>query len=174
VTGVSTTEGEAQPSIVVPPRGAAIEVNNTQGNQAFAFAATELATGRVINGLDLVDGGPVVITFLVPQCPVCVTAGPGLAASAAENPEINYVFVHSGGTAETYETYLERSGFETTMSAASNIVHLDDSPGLLWARFGVIQQPTNVLIDAEGSVTQSLGALSASDLKEVTSRLLAT
>ncbi len=154
-----------------PATPGAVEVDTVSGNDAFAFASTELSTGSAVLGLDLVEDGPVVMTFLVPQCPVCIVAGPDLAASAAANPDITYIFVHSGGSASSYEDYIERSGLDG--HRLENVVHLDDSPGMLWARFGVIQQPTNVLIDADGTVGQALGALSPADLEEVTAELAA-
>lgn len=172
VTGMSAVEQPdgrepAQPDT----RPGAIEVRNVADSGAFAFGSTELSSGRAVLGTELVEGGPVVMSFVVPRCAACIAAGPDLAASAAAHPEITFVFVHSGGTPDAYGQYLERTGFAPPGSDVENVVHLDDSPGLLWARFGVIQQPTSVLIAADGSVTQSLGALGAEELRDVVDRL---
>ncbi len=163
---------DAQPTAGVGPRPDAIEVRNVADSEAFTFASTELATGRTLLGQDLVGSGPVVLSFLVPQCAACIAAGPDLAVTAAEHPDITFVLIHSGGTTESYETFIERSGFKPSASAHDNVIHLDDSPGLLWARFGVIQQPTNVFIAADGSVTQSLGALDGDQLTTVSRGLI--
>jgi len=40
---------------------------------------------------------------------------------------------------------------------------------VLWARFGIIQQPSNIFVDAEGGVSQSLGALGEAGLQRVIS-----
>lgn len=170
VAGLDTEAEVATTENLLPVRGPsnAVTVSNVGQSEAFAFSATELFSRNAVVGTDLVNDQPTIITFVVPQCPVCVAEGLELAESAANNPEITYVLVHSGGTADAYDTYISSSGL--TMS---NVVHLDDSPGLLWARFGVIQQPTSVQIDAEGEVTQSLGALGEDGLALTASRLLA-
>ena len=132
---------------------------------AFAFSATDLTSRDSQLGRDLVSQGPVVMTFVVPQCPVCVSKAPEFARSAANNPEVTYVFVHSGGTPETYGEFVEAGSLDR-----ENVVHLDDSPGLLWARFGVVQQPTNLFIDGDGNVTQSLGGIAEEDLASILRR----
>ena len=141
-------------------------VDQVGGNGAFAFTANELSSRAPIVGADLVRNGQVVVTFVVPSCPICVVEGPELARSAAENPDVTYVVVHSGGTVEDYERYVESSGLR-----GGNVVHLDDSPGVLWARFGIVQQPSNILVDADGGVSQSLGALGEDGLQSIVSRM---
>ena len=155
-TGVRVDSANVQLQRTELGRGstAAITVSSVTESEAFAFSAIELNSRRALVGSDLVGDGPVVITFVVPRCPICVTEGPELGASAAENPDVTFIVVHSGGTADAYDDYVSSSGL-----TSSNVVHLDDSPGLLWARFGVVQQPTSVLIDVDGKVSQSLGAL---------------
>ena len=139
-------------------------VDQVEGNAAFAFTANELSTGDPLFGSDLVRNGQVVITFVVPSCPICIREGSEIARSAAENPDVTYLVVHSGGTVEDYQQYVETSGL-----MFDNVVHLDDSPGVLWARFGIVQQPSNILVDADGGVTQLLGALGEGGLQTVIS-----
>ena len=173
VSGVTTTEATNQSTAVdrsesATSRPDAIPAQNVATSDAFAFSATELFSRNFSTGTSLVANGPVIITFVVPQCAVCVAEGPELAASAANNPDVTYVFVHSGGTAESYGDYVATSGLHL-----ENIVHLDDSPGRLWARFGVVQQPTSVFLGADGSLSQSLGALGGTQLEQVVAELQA-
>lgn len=163
VSGVAT-DGDQTVQQPVPTRnaGSAIEVNNVSEAGAFNFVSSNLDGAEPLSGIDLVSGGPVIMTFVVPQCPVCISEAPTLAQSAAQHPEVTYVMVHSGGTTADYRDFNLSSGLNL-----ANVVHLDDSAGYLWARFGVIQQPTNLFIDSGGAVSQSLGALSAEDLEQV-------
>ena len=141
-------------------------VDQVEGNGAFAFTAFELATGDPLFGADLVRHGRVVVTFVVPSCPICVREGPELARSASENPDVTYVVVHSGGTLEDYEVYVQSSGL-----TLDNVVHIDDSPSLLWSRFGNVHQPSNIVVNADGAVTQSLGALGEAGLVQVVAEM---
>ena len=155
------TEVPTQPGLVD-----ATYVDQVEGNGAFAFTAFELSTRNPLFGSDLVRNGQVVVTFVVPSCPICIAEGPEIARSAAENPDITYLVVHSGGTVEDYQQYVETSGL-----TFDNVVHLDDSPGVLWARFGIVQQPSNIFVDADGGVSQSLGALGEGGLQSIVSRM---
>ncbi len=141
-------------------------VDQVGGNGAFSFTTVELSSRDPLFGEDLVRDGQVVVTFVVPSCPICIAEGPELARSAAANPEVTYVVVHSGGTIDDYEHYVRTSGL-----GLDNVVHVDDSPGLLWLRFGIVQQPSNIFVDADGGVSQSLGALGESGLEVVVSEL---
>jgi len=72
----------------------------------FAFTGIELYGRSGVDGLELVDQAPMIMTFVVPSCSVCVLEGPEIAASAAANPDITYVVVHSAGSVEDYEAYV--------------------------------------------------------------------
>ncbi len=161
-SGVATQEEAITPAVLplARPVGNAIAVNNVQQAGAFSFLSTALESRMAISGMELVADGPVVMTFVVPHCPICISEAPTIAHSAAENQDVTYVIVHSGGVVADYLDFNEDSGLNLP-----NVVHLDDSAGVLWARFGVIQQPTNILVDARGDVTQALGALGSEELE---------
>lgn len=127
----------------------------------FAFTGIELYGRSGVDGVELVQEVPMIMTFVVPSCSVCVLEGPEIAASAAANPDITYVVVHSAGSIEDYEAYVGATGlyFE-------NIVHLDDSRGALWRRFGIAQQPTTFLVGSDGNITRSIGALELDGLEK--------
>jgi len=165
-SGVSSDNDSTVEAELLAQRGLvdATYVDQVEGNGAFAFTAFELATREPVFGTELVRDGQAIITFVVPSCPVCTVEGPEIAQSASDNPDVTYVVVHSGGTTQDYEQYVESSGL-----TLENVVHLDDSPGVLWARFGIIQQPSNIFVDAEGGVSQSLGALGEAGLRRVIS-----
>ena len=102
VAGLNTEAEVATTHDLIPVRGPsnAVTVSNIGQGEAFAFSATELFSRNAVLGEDLVREQPTIITFVVAQCPVCVAEGLELAGSAANNPEITYVLVHSGGTAD--------------------------------------------------------------------------
>ena len=132
------------------PEAAGLE--GTQVN--FAFRAPELYTGDMIEGAELFADAPMIMVFAVPSCDVCHIEGPKLARAAEIHPEINYVVVHSFGTTDEYLDYIDNAGL-----IQENVLHLVDGEGVLWERFGVVSQPSSVLVDADGLVTTSRGAL---------------
>lgn len=121
---------------------------------AFAFEAPELYGNAVVSGAELYQNSPAIITFVSPTCPVCVEEGPKLANAAEDNPDINYVVVHSFGDREMYLDYNDASAL-----GQENVIHIVDHDGVLWDRFGVSAQPSTVLIDSEGQLSSSRGAL---------------
>lgn len=133
----------------------------SEEDAVFDFTSIELYGRSAVEGMELVQNVPMIMTFVVPSCSVCVLEGPEIAASAQSNPDITYVIVHGAGSVPDYEAYNGATGlyFE-------NIVHLDDSSGALWRRFGVTQQPTTLLVGADGSISQSIGALELDGLKK--------
>ena len=62
--------------------------------------------------------------------------------------------VHSFGDRESYLDYNDNSAL-----GQENVIHVVDHQGLLWDQFGVSSQPSTVLIDSEGQLSSSRGAL---------------
>ena len=91
---------------------------------------------------------------------MCVAEAPEIARFAGENPDVAFVMVHTGGNQDEFRSFVTEAGLD-----AVPMVHLDDPDGGLWARFGVISQPTWVLVDGEGRVRQSVGALQEDGLE---------
>lgn len=144
--------------ITVPSTDPAIE--------PFVFFANELGTGEEIDGLDLYRGRPTLITFSVPSCPVCIAEAPMIAGAAEKYPDITFVLVHSQGSLSDYNGFVDTAGLDQ-----DNVIHLVDQDLSLWRRFGVIQQPTSVLINAEGKVSATRGALASEGLDIVAALL---
>lgn len=134
--------------------------------EPFVFFAEEFGTREQIDGLDLYRGRPTLITFSVPSCPVCVAEAPDIAGAAERFPDITYVMVHSQGTDEEIADFIDDA-----QMTADNIVHLHDEDLMLWSRFGVVQQPTSILVDANGRVTSTRGALAPEGLEIVAAML---
>lgn len=125
---------------------------------AFAFAATDL-DGAPIAGTELYARRPLVMSFVVPTCPVCVTEASELAAAARRRPDVGFVIVHSGGDAESYRGWIDAADVDGT-----NVVHVVDDELALWHRFGVTAQPSTVLVAADGTLRTVVGALGESGL----------
>ncbi len=123
-------------------------------SELFAFAAPELYSGIMVSGRELYDDAPIIMSFVVPGCPVCVTEGPKLAAAAIDTPDVNFVVVHSFGEYDEFVGYINSAELAT-----ENITHLVDVDGTLWNRFGVASQPSSILVDQGGLVTSFSGAL---------------
>lgn len=132
-----------------------VETEGLVGAQTnFAFRAPELYTGELIEGTELFSNAPVIMVFVVPSCDICHVEAPKLANAAELHPEINYVMVHGFG--ETTDFLEFNDGFDLSQE---NVIHLVDTEGALWERFGVTSQPSSVLVDLDGEVSTSRGAL---------------
>lgn len=153
VAGCSVGSDESAEQVSVEDETAVEEVIEIS-EARFDFTAPELETNRIVEGAELFAQRPLILTFVVPDCPVCVEEGPLLAASAENNSEITYVFIHSGAGEEEYVNFVQN-----TRLVGENVVHIRDDAAATWELFGVTQQPSTVLVDTEGVSTISIGAL---------------
>lgn len=132
-----------------------VETEGLVGAQAnFAFRAPELYTGQIVEGTELFSNAPLIVVFVQPSCDICHVEAPKLAYAAELHPEINYVMVHGFGTTDEFLEF--NDGFDLSQE---NVIHLVDTEGVLWNRFGVTSQPSSVLVDIDGVVSTSRGAL---------------
>jgi peroxiredoxin len=122
---------------------------------AFDFTSVDLLTGSEVSGADLYERQPLVLLFSVPTCPICHVEGPKLANAALQNPDVNFVVVHSQGSADEVNQFVEDAGLDGLL----NVVNLLDEDMKLWNRFAVLAQPYYVLVDTAGGLSSSLGAL---------------
>lgn len=157
--GCSGVRGElVESGITADGENDAVELSFVSEAEAeamlFDFSASELFTGSSVDGQELLQNAPLIVTFVVPSCPVCVAEAPKLGAAAEANAHVNFVVVHSFGELEDFRSYTN-----TTDLSQENILHIVDTDGVLWERFGIISQPSSVLIDGQGRVTNSRGAL---------------
>ena len=156
---VEKVDNNPEPEIVAP--GAATPT-------PFEFTAVELNTGAEVLGADLYAAQPLVLLFSVPTCPVCHVEGPKLAAAAQQHPEVNFVVVHSQGTDDEVSLFVEDSG----LAGLANVRNLLDEDMKLWNRFSVIAQPYYILVDTEGGLSSSMGALGDDGLKRAAQMVL--
>ena len=122
--------------------------------EVFNFSARDAFDDTPVAGSELYGDSAMIMAFVTPSCPVCIEEGPKLANSAQLNPGIEYVIIHSAGTTEQYLEFAEATGLW-----GDNIRHLVDGDTSLWAHFGVLAQPSYVLVNKEGHLLSSVGAL---------------
>ncbi len=135
--------------------------------EPFTFLAQEFRTGATVDGLDLYRDRPTLITFSVPSCPVCAREAPEIAAAAERYPGITFVVVHSQGDDESYGEFVDGAGLDRP----TNVINVIDDELELWRRFSIVQQPTSILIDLDGHVSSTRGALASEGLDIVAAML---
>ena len=111
------------------------------------FAATTV-TGEPFEGASLA-GKPTLLWFWAPWCPTCRGQIPQVEGLAAEfGDDVNVIGIGSLDSAEAI------AGFAGDVD---DLTHLEDEEGELWRRFGVTEQSSFVLLDADGSVAYEAG-----------------
>jgi thiol-disulfide isomerase/thioredoxin len=134
---------EESPSDTGQQRGEPTEVPDS-----LDFTATTVS-GDGFEGASLA-GRPTLLWFWAPWCPTCRGQIPQVEGLAEEHGEkLNVVGVGSLDSAEAI------AGFAAEVD--SGITHLEDTEGQLWQRFGVTEQSSFVLLDAEGAVAFEAG-----------------
>lgn len=121
--------------------------------EAFDFSATDLS-GTSVSGDAIFADKPAIVAFVTPWCPVCRTEGGELADIAARSDDVDIIVVHSAGSTEEFKSYRDELAL-----TGENVSHINDADGELWRRFGVVSQPTYLLIDSDGLLRQSVGGL---------------
>ena len=111
------------------------------------FRATTV-DGTPFAGADLA-GTKTVLWFWAPWCTVCARAAAGVKQSAAAlGPDVRVVGVAGLSTdAADMRRFVDRGGLQA-------ITNLADTTGDLYARFGITQQDTFVLITPDGTVSR--------------------
>ena len=139
-TSASTTPADSPAAAAVP--------------ESLDFTATTV-TGEAFTGASLA-GRPTLLWFWAPWCPTCRGQIPQVEGLAAEHTgELNVIGVGSLDSAEAIEDFAED---------VDDVVHLEDVDGDLWKRFGVTEQSSFVLLDADGTVVFEAGYGGTEDL----------
>jgi thiol-disulfide isomerase/thioredoxin len=141
-----------------PPTGAEEPTQNSGSTEAVPdtldFTATTVE-GGVFRGESLV-GSPVLLWFWAPWCPTCRSQVPQVEDIAAEyDGRVAVVGVGSLDSAEAIEEFA---------AEVQGVVHLEDSEGVLYRKFGIAEQSSFVLLDANGDVAYEVGYGGSDDL----------
>ena len=114
---------------------------------ALAFRATTV-DGTAFAGAELA-GKKTVLWFWAPWCTVCARAAAGVKdAATALGPDVRVVGVAGLSTdAADMRRFVDRGGLQA-------LTNLADTTGDLYARFGITQQDTFVLIGPDGTVSR--------------------
>ena len=119
--------------------------------------------GEAFEGATLA-GRPTVLWFWAPWCPTCRGQVPQVEALEAEHAgEVNVVGIGSLDSAEAIAEFADD---------VSGVTHLEDVDGELWRRFGVTEQSSFVVLDADGTVAFEAGYGGTDDLDAEVESLL--
>ncbi len=118
------------------------------------FTATTVS-GDAFTGASLA-GRPTLLWFWAPWCPTCRGQIPQVEGIAADHAgELNVIGVGSLDSAEAIAAFA---------GDVDDVVQLEDVDGELWKRFGVTEQSSFVLLDADGAVAFEAGYGGTDDL----------
>ena len=105
-------------------------------------------------------GVPTVVNLWATWCPPCRREMPVLGAAQQARPDVHFVFLNQGESAQQVATYLARSGL-----ALRNV--LLDGRGEAGATLGHRSLPTTLFFDASGRLVDTrVGELSEASLAE--------
>lgn len=120
--------------------------------------------GHTFSG-DSLAGRAAVLWFWTPWCPKCQHEAPIAADVAGAHPRVTFVGVAAR------DQVLAMQGFVDKYKL-SGFIQLADTDGVIWARFGVTQQPAWAFVSANGDVDVVKGSLTQSELNERVDRLV--
>ena len=120
--------------------------------------------GRAASLTDF-QGKPSVVNLWATWCPPCQRELPLLQQAQAEHPEVHFVFLNQGESAEQVKSFLAVRGY-----TLQNL--LLDAKGQAGAEFGSGALPMTLLFDAQGKLVGShLGELSRGTLAQSLAKL---
>lgn len=120
----------------------AAETTGTGTQADYSFSA-ETIDGTVLEGSSL-EGQPVVLWFWAPWCPTCRAQSPNVSALADEY-EGEVAVVGVGGLDDA-------AAIGDLAADIPYVTHLVDDEGEVWRHFGVTEQSTYTVIDADGEI----------------------
>lgn len=141
----STSDASSPAPGTAPGKRATISAG--EAPESLRFTATTV-DGRELDGASF-TGTPVLLWFWAPWCPTCRSQVPQVEALAAEHQgELAVVGV---GSLDTEDAIADFAG------EVEGVTHLVDTQGTLWKKFGVTEQSSFVLLDADGDVAFETG-----------------
>lgn len=139
--------------------GALVLSANTPDNVRMPQLALPAMDGTTVS-LSTYEGRPTVVNLWATWCPPCQREMPMLHAAQQARPDVNFVFLNQGESAQQVAAYLRKSGL-----ALQNV--LLDGRGDAGAALGHRALPTTLFFDAGGRLIDTrLGELSEASLAE--------
>lgn len=155
-----------QPLVVAVLAGCATFFGGSSLHQALLRAGTPLPAVQVrrLDGspilLSQFTGRPVIINLWATWCPPCRREMPVLQLSQQTHPEVVFVFVNQGESADIVRRYIITEGLKI-----DNIVL--DAAKQFSTRTGAVGYPTTLFYDAKGRLYQRhMGELSRATLED--------
>lgn len=152
---VSSDEASPSPRPAVTPGAAEAPTSRpAEIPDSLRFTATTVE-GAPFDGAELA-GQPVLLWFWAPWCPTCrgqIEQVQDLAETYADRVQV--VGVGSLDDAEAIKRFA---------GDATGVTHLVDEQGTVWKHFGVVEQSSFVLLDAQGAKVVSTGYGGSDDL----------
>lgn len=153
--GVQTGSAPTAAPIVVSTGAAAARGGaHTVPGQLDFMAKT--VDGQGFSGQSLA-GKPVALWFWAPWCPACQREAPMVARAAEANPGVTFVGVAALSQVPAMQDFIEKY-------SAGEFTQLADTSGMVWAKFGVTQQPAFAFVKPGGQVEVVRGTLSEGEL----------
>jgi thiol-disulfide isomerase/thioredoxin len=160
------TSAPTAPSISASAPEQVTESVESSTPESLDFSGTTLE-GVNFRGADLA-GKPVVMWFWAPWCTVCRAEAPDVAQIAKEfGGEVAFVGIAGRGPVEDMQAFVQET-------ATGGFTHVADVDGSLWARFGVVAQPSFVFVTPSGEAETFTGGMDAAELRDVANELLAS
>ena len=127
--------------------------------------AGDTVSGGRFDAKERLAGKPAVLWFWAPWCTVCRAEAPDVAAVAKEfEGRVTFVGVAGRGPVGDMRRFVSDTG-------TGGFEHVVDADGGLWSRFGVVQQPTFVLVGADGKTERVRASLDAGEIRAAAEKL---
>ena len=104
-------------------------------------------------------GKPAILWFWAPWCSVCQREAPTVAKVAAANPAVTFIGVAARADVAAMREFVDKYHM-------AGFAQLADNDAVVWAKFGVTQQPAYAFVSQDGSIDVVKGTLSETQLAE--------
>jgi thiol-disulfide isomerase/thioredoxin len=144
--GVSACGDAAEPQAAAPQAAAQQqEQEQEQGTpETLAFTGTTLE-GEPFDAASLA-GRPTVLWFWAPWCATCFGQAASVAdMQAAHGTKVNLLGIAGLGDAKEMKEFVADG-------EVGAVTHLNDKPGTVWKKFGIVEQSIYVILDKDGKI----------------------
>lgn len=152
----ASTQSTPSAASAAPTGTSSESPGNVAVPESLDFTGTTVS-GDSFEGASLA-GRPTLLWFWAPWCPTCRGQIPQVEDLAREHKgELNVIGVGSLDSAAAIAEFARD---------VDEITHLEDAEGDLWTLFGVVEQSSFVLLDADGSVAFEAGYGGTDELED--------